>query len=857
MRRSFFTSFIVGVCLNTFVQAQIPTMHYSGSTDYIQEWLLCGPFPNEAKKPYPATTHLPRFEEDFLQSIGGERSPQIVQDGTVNLDGTTLTWKPYKSDDSKINLDKAVSEAYPVIAYAYCTIESDTQRGAVLALGSNDGGRAWLNGEQVWDRARAGALILDEHLVPIQLKKGTNTLLLKIEERGISWGFSARLLPLGNSDVLERLNVFRINRDPQGKASIDFIGAPSAKKHIVDSASFTLVQRNHPDHIIWQHTWANESSVPIGVSAESYGEYTLRIENTLKGGGSQEYGASVVIGTRNEYTLFAEGESDYAILLGEHASESEQWAAHEMARVLKTISGIDFPVQLPGSHPSQKAIYVGSSQQAMELLGERAISFKDDDEGFQYENIGSAIVIRGGQQRGTMYGVIDFLERELVCRWYTPTVSKLPTRSTWSFDYLLRRDNPVVRVRNDFYYEAFDPTWAAHNRVNGSMNHRKQPGGAEAYWRVHTFNLFVPPGEFFDSHPEYFSLLNGKRSTDRSQLCLTNPDVLRIVTDRLRKAMREYPENLIYSVSQNDWHGACECTNCQAIVRAEGNESGIMIHFVNAVADAVKEEFPDKFVGTLAYQYTRHPPKHVKPRANVVVRLCTIECYFAHPLNGCEQNAAFMDDIEAWSKIAPHMYIWDYVVNFVHYLLPFPNFGVLQDNIQIFQANNAIGIMEQGAYQGPSAELAELRAYVIARLLWNPACDVDAVVDDFMYGYYGHSGQYLREYFDLLQGRVRENTHLTISSGPLDKLFSDDFVRKADDIFDQAEAVADDEAILHRVETARLSLMYLKCMRMPHEAKRDGTYERFTNIAQREGVLFYSESGAPYRKEFHDQMNSL
>ena len=375
---------------------------------------------------------------------------------------------------------------------------------------------------------------------------------------------------------------------------------------------------------------------------------------------------------------------------------------------------------------------------------------KDEDESFTYRSVGPAVVIWGGKQRGTLYGVMSFLEREMGVRFYTPKVTVAPKKAKYAFTCLNHSERPGVRVRNDFYYEAFEPIWAARNRVNGAMGYRQQPGGLECYWAVHTFYPLMPPEEFFKDHPEYYSLLDGKRTADHAQLCLANPDVLRIITERIKQKMRELPEYLIYDVSQNDWSNPCQCPQCQAIVDREGSQSGPIIQFVNQVADKVKAEFPDKFIGTLAYSYTRKPPKTLKPRDNVVVRFCSIECCFAHDFTTCPENKTFVEDMNGWAAIAPHIYIWDYVVNFSHYIMPYPNFRVLQPNIQFFRDHNAIGIMEQAAYQSRGGEFAELRAYLIAKLLWNPEAEVEPIINDFMYGYYGRAGQYVRAYFDLL-----------------------------------------------------------------------------------------------------------
>jgi hypothetical protein len=321
-------------------------------------------------------------------------------------------------------------------------------------------------------------------------------------------------------------------------------------------------------------------------------------------------------------------------------------------------------------------------------------------------------------------------------------------------------------------------------------------------------------------------------------------------------AMQENPSNLIYSVSQNDWRNPCQCDPCQKIVNDEGSEAGVMLWFVNQVADGIKEEFPDKYVGTLAYQYTRKPPKNVVPRENVVIRLCSIECCFSHDFKSCPENRQFLSDLEGWSSFSPHLYIWDYVVNFSHYIMPYPNFKVLQPNIRIFIDNKSIGIMEQAAYQSRGGEFAELRAYLISKILWNQDCNVDEVINDFTYGYYGRSGQYIRAYFDLLHKQITADTHIHLGLSPGDKIFSESFIAAADHLFDKAQIVAENNEIMERVEMTRLPLMYLKCKREPVNAKHDGTYKRFMEIVEREGITHFAEAGRPHVKAFKEQMKS-
>jgi hypothetical protein len=188
--------------------------------------------------------------------------------------------------------------------------------------------------------------------------------------------------------------------------------------------------------------------------------------------------------------------------------------------------------------------------------------------------------------------------------------------------------------------------------------------------------------------------------------------------------------------------------------------------------------------------------------------------------------------------------------------MPYPNFNVLQSNIQTFRENNSIGIMEQASYQGRGGEFSELRAYLISRLLWNADCDVEKVINDFMYGYYGRSGKFIRQYFDLLHGRINPETHIHLGLSPDDRIFSDDFISESCQLFEEAAKVADNEDILRRVEMTSLPVLYLKCKRTPVLAKYDGTYAKFCTIADREGILFYAEAGEPHRISFHKIIES-
>ena len=837
--------------------AALSTHAAEPSSTYFRDWLLLGPIATEGRLPEAGDLfHLKGFDRNYFEARGEEGAVTPEAGQKVVFPGGEAVWTAHASPSDDVNLGEVFGKIDMNLVYAYTEFASDAEQAAVLAIGSNDGCRVWLNGEQVYDHASARGLVMDADLVPVLLKKGANRILFKVEDQGNAWGFSCRLLPFVQEGFSSRISLFEANQKGDEPASLNFTAPASLLGSVVKSADLEL-SRASDQTVLWTGPWTMKERMVLPVDSAQFGEYVLDIKASLAGNLAASYSIGFTAGTPIDHPLFVKGASDYVIAVDPAASESETWAAKELQHWLAEISGVTLPIVTPGEVGEKPAISIGWNNLTTKLAEEGAKAPEVHDESFVYHNNGANIAIYGGSQRGTMYGVMAFLENELGVRFYTPGVTVAPKREEYAFRLLRFADKPGVRVRNVFYYEAFDPTWAARNRSNGAMGTREQPGGVEGYWGVHTFYPLLPPAEFFESKPEWYSLMDGKRVHERAQLCLTNPEVLDTLTERLKQNMRENPGNLIYCVSQNDWHGACQCDNCQAIALREESEAGPMLWFVNQVAERVKDEFPDKYIGTLAYQYTRKPPKTIRPADNVVIRFCSIECCFAHSFTSCPQNASFVEDMKGWAQITENIYVWDYVVDFANYVMPFPNFAVLQPNIQALRDHNAIGIMEQAAYQSRGGEFAELKAYLLSKLLWNPEVEVDPIIDDFMYGYYGRAGQYVRQYFDLTQALVTPDTHISIWIQPDNPIFNDEFIRQGERIFERAEQVADTPEVRKRVELARLPLLFLKCKRLPEQSLRDGSYDRLLEIKEREGVTAFAEQAQAVWDAFSSEMEQL
>lgn len=526
-----------------------------------------------------------------------------------------------------------------------------------------------------------------------------------------------------------------------------------------------------------------------------------------------------------DLVLAEQGRSAYRIVLADDASPSTKHGAEQLQTFVQQMTGVKLPIVSDRQPQGPREIVLGQSSRLRDLKVD--VDFKSlGHEGYVIRAAGPHLVIAGGALRGTMYGVYGLLEDHLGCRWFAPGVSRIPKCERLVLPSIDEKKVPALEYREPFTCDCFDGDWCARNRVNSSSGRLEAKHGGKIRFGngffCHTFANLVPPGKYFKDHPEYFSLVKGKRQDGYAQLCCTNEEVIRLCTEGVLKGMRADPEGFVFSVSQNDTDKHCECDKCQALAKAEGSEGAPVLALVNRVAEAVEKEFPDKAVETLAYQWTRHPPRTLRPRPNVIVRLCSIECCFSHPLATCDSpaNRAFVKDLEGWAKISNRLWVWDYVTDFSHYLLPFPNQRVRNDNIRLFLANNVKGIFEQDTYNTPEGELSALGGYMTAKFLWNPDYDENTAMNEFLEGFYGKAARPIRAYLDLIHDYVEQkNLHVVIWAPPSSPHLTTELLQKSDALWQEAEKLAGDDAdVLRRVKVSRMSVDYAIAERARREA---------------------------------------
>ena len=450
----------------------------------------------------------------------------------------------------------------------------------------------------------------------------------------------------------------------------------------------------------------------------------------------------------------------------------------------------DCPIVYPASQPELKPVAVELQQLLQRTLqchcailpdteyaGGKAISIgrnilsenlynqyfnKIEKDGFLLYTDGSVLFIVGNE-KDTMahyYGVYHLMENHFGCTYvcdHSMHYDPLPDTLTLTLNDL---QNPAFRYRETLHLiPNLDPQYARWHKLHTRRDFNREWG-----LFVHTFKDLIPVETYFDTHPEWFSEMYGQRVRD-GQLCLSNPAVLEELCRNLELRMKAEPDKAIWSVSQNDNESSCTCEHCRHLDSLYGGPSGTMIWFVNQVA----ERFPDKTISTLAYQQTRHAPANIRPHKNVNIMLCSIECQRTYPIATETGERSFQHDMDAWTALTDNIFLWDYVVQFRNFLDPFPNFQVLQSNLQNFRDHHIPMVFEQGSNQNVT-ESHEWRTYLLAHLLWNPDINTDSLRQRFFDAYYGPKRTpFITQYYDEMQKALLDSKQkLNIYGYPVD-----------------------------------------------------------------------------------------
>lgn len=525
-------------------------------------------------------------------------------------------------------------------------------------------------------------------------------------------------------------------------------------------------------------------------------------------------------------TLLENGEVKVTVVYSEGASESLIAAADFMAATIDRMSGssgVRTAVKEGGE--SGFSIYVGRAANSA------LIDLSDvKDDGYKLEIKPEGIYIVGKTDDATRNGIYDFLETHLECMYVSPENTYVPLCPTVKLALEEKTVNPTITWRKVYQYESVQNGWYERLKMNGTIV-KEGENSIELYneWGTwcHSSFEFVPPEKYFDEHPEYYAKFLGKRRyqfnvlgrTFPTHLCYTNEEVYQIAEAELVKRIEANPEVKFWDFSIMDTYFAtCRCKECKKFNKEAGSEMGTLLAFLNRLADAIRDDYPDVYLSTLAYQRVKNPPKNMKCAPNLCINVCAFPGTQSYPYStegGIKASREFAERVVEWGKICDNILVWDYVVNFTHLKLPFPNFEFQKENLEFYLENNIRFVFHQGSRE-PMDENAEMRTYLLSRQLWDKDVDLKALAQKYVAVVYGDAAGLVEEYMDLQNSAMIESgVDLSLYDNPkkhkngyLAPKLTDKYLELTEKMLEVAEN--SDTVNVKAVEMLRVNALYAK-----------------------------------------------
>lgn len=505
--------------------------------------------------------------------------------------------------------------------------------------------------------------------------------------------------------------------------------------------------------------------------------------------------------------IVGSGATHYKIAIKSNASQAEQFAANELSDFIFQSSAVAIPIVSEEEIVGNKFISIGKTSKFATLN----VNIKSSDlnyDGFVIKTNGESVYVCGDNDRGTLYGIYDFLERFVGVKFLAPDETYVPTLDTISINQMDIKEVPLFRQR--IYYNnsiKVSALFEARTRMYSDITLINDKYGVGPEWfkgpsgTIHNIYDYVSRNEYYEEHPEFFASFTNNRIKEYLQddVCYTNGidengeidetmdlSVAKIALNSLKNHAHNSPEAVFFMIGMNDFtYSFCECETCVARNKKYGSRGGTVSVFMNAMARNITEwsktEYPEGReinIVFFAYRWIETPPviitansyepahEHVKLENNVYVRIAPITANYGYSFIDEKQDPTQTQMVLGWSAVADNLMFWDYQNQYKHYLMYFPNLSYLAENIKFYKDINVVYLMNQSSYNGASDWQSILKYYVASKLYWHPDRNVNELVDEFIKYYHGDAAApYIRQYIDMMEDhyvQVREQENFRI-----------------------------------------------------------------------------------------------
>lgn len=429
--------------------------------------------------------------------------------------------------------------------------------------------------------------------------------------------------------------------------------------------------------------------------------------------------------------LLAEnGKASAGIVISSNDSPLIQQSAQDLSHYLQKMTGGEFPIHV-GSQSHAHAIRLTLDDQLPATMKPR-LSTKGP-EAYLITVEGSTLWLAGRTPLAVQHSVAHLLH-DLGCRWFMPhpawhVIPRKPTlivgTDTVHEPAFVHRSLESAGVFSGRVFSEYYQRWQRLNRMVS----------ASPLLTQHAYSQLLPSSKWFERHPEYFALVDGRRSP--AQPCLTHPDARRLMLENMKSYLDARPSLTMVSVEPNDNTHHCQCERCQ---RA-GSVGERVFAFANEAAAALERSHAGKRVGLLAYLDHAEPPPF--PLAtNVYVGITT---------NLRSTPLSVEDSIDRFRALGATVGIYDYLnVYQWHWDLPANARGTRGREIADYvrRLHDRHGVRSYMAECSTSWGSTGPTYWMLSRMLWNPSEDPNLLLNEFFQGAFGKAADPIRRLYE-------------------------------------------------------------------------------------------------------------
>lgn len=506
--------------------------------------------------------------------------------------------------------------------------------------------------------------------------------------------------------------------------------------------------------------------------------------------------------------LFKDGTSDWTIIISEHAATSEAYAAEELQTNVWKIGKVTLPIVKSNAVPGGKAVVIGSlTTPAVKARATELGLEEGEDDIIAMKTLGGNLYLAANSPRATLYSVYHFLYDQLDARWYWPGENGgrddgtyLTPRASYELPKIEWRYRPRFRYRemSQCGYHGHVPTerWLVRQGLNAGCQSGVRGGMRDYFIRAAgTHSIGVNASEF-EKHPDWFSLIDGKRVKEGEAGCWSNPGFTEAMVERLLKlsADADLLNAFIYDTTLR-----CQCPDCT-------NEPDVSSRFYNyyrKLTEKARTANPKLKVAALAYQEYRAVPKHAPCDWLEYVEYCQYNRCYVHKLDDpdCGINRKSMEEIGRWAGKTP-VAIYGYQFDIFNKAMFVPFWNMLADEVKTYARCGRVVRMKtempiarppKRPYEQWSHVKFRIPYYIYAKMVWDPSLDPNDILRDWCDHVYGPGAKPMFDYltqfaaaWDAMKG------HATYFGGSPDnyapQLLSAELMAHARKCFSAAEA---------------------------------------------------------------------